>query len=337
MRRVYAALICCAVVQLIVPRPAHAWWEYVEQLSGPGPFMGFDFDSRLACFAGAANSNFRTAAVNAIVEAQMASELSRAALTSPDRSPEIRVELAEAAETAWKRARENWEIVAGPLRYAGTAMKEQAKRLERSADKNAMNIQAAADTYEASARALAANVVSDVEDKVRFASVGVIYSSCHFKPGERRRGAIDLGMRFVWKKRDEQFADKHRVSLTTAQPAISWGVIDPSRGPKWAWADVVDYGIGAGFYWISSTEFRTVKGGFLEPLRLDFHAPTRAHWALRMPMFRYSLLVFPGGFEPTAFAAKPEVAHRISRNWVPSYALYADLEPLLNWLDWRKR
>jgi hypothetical protein len=42
---------CCVVVQLAAPAPAQAWWEWLDQLSGPGPFTGWDVQWRLKCIA----------------------------------------------------------------------------------------------------------------------------------------------------------------------------------------------------------------------------------------------------------------------------------------------
>src|SRR5262249_50579284 len=49
MRRVTMIAACCVLVQLLTPTPAHAWWDWLDQLSGPGPFMGWDVRYRLAC------------------------------------------------------------------------------------------------------------------------------------------------------------------------------------------------------------------------------------------------------------------------------------------------
>ena len=233
MRRIWMVLVCCALAQLSVPTRADAWWDFVEQFSGPGPFKGFDVESRLVCF------------------------------------------------------------VDKPVDSANPAPRTEIRA---------------------------------------FAVPGILYSACKLKDyeGERRRASIDFGMRFVWKGDDLRFANGHRISLTTTEPAVSWRVINVSSGSRWEKWDVFDYGVGVGFYWISSTEFRSVRGGFLEPVRLDFHAPPTAKWGFRIPAVRYGLLVFPGGFEPGAFGAKPDVAHRISRDWVNTFSIYADLEPLLN-------
>jgi hypothetical protein len=34
---------------LMLPGRAHAWWDFIEQLSGPGPFYGWDVEVRLFC------------------------------------------------------------------------------------------------------------------------------------------------------------------------------------------------------------------------------------------------------------------------------------------------
>jgi hypothetical protein len=39
-------------LQLAVPSPAHAWWGWLDNLSGPGPWWGPEFDFRLVCFPG---------------------------------------------------------------------------------------------------------------------------------------------------------------------------------------------------------------------------------------------------------------------------------------------
>ena len=43
--------VVCIVLALVIllPVPAHAWWEYIEALSGPGKFYGWDIQIRLFC------------------------------------------------------------------------------------------------------------------------------------------------------------------------------------------------------------------------------------------------------------------------------------------------
>ena len=45
MRRVTVIALCAVSFLIALPAPAHAWWDWLDELSGPGPFTGFD----LAC------------------------------------------------------------------------------------------------------------------------------------------------------------------------------------------------------------------------------------------------------------------------------------------------
>jgi hypothetical protein len=50
MRRVIVTIVAVLALQGAFPQPAHAWWDYIEQLSGPGPLRGFDIEARLVCW-----------------------------------------------------------------------------------------------------------------------------------------------------------------------------------------------------------------------------------------------------------------------------------------------
>ena len=49
MRRVIVTALCAAAFLFMRPEPAHAWWDWIDQLSGPGPFQGIDFQWRVVC------------------------------------------------------------------------------------------------------------------------------------------------------------------------------------------------------------------------------------------------------------------------------------------------
>jgi hypothetical protein len=49
MRRVTVIALCAVSFLIALPAPAHAWWDWLDELSGPGPFTGFDFKWRIAC------------------------------------------------------------------------------------------------------------------------------------------------------------------------------------------------------------------------------------------------------------------------------------------------
>jgi hypothetical protein len=226
VKRTCLVLFCTVLVQAWTPAHAHAWWEVIEKLSGPGPFRGWSFEARLVC------------------------------LVDPDGE--------------------------GPGRFG-------------------------------------ARLPSPIES---------IAASCETNDPEIRRAAIDINMRFLKRDDDVRFANGEQINLTTFAPSISWNIIP---NPEW---DVVDVGVAAGAFWITSTEFPSVKGGFLEPVRFDFHAPSRFKQthplAALIPRVRVGWLVFPAGFEPNAFAAA--APQRISRDWPMNVAIFADLEPVLKFL-----
>jgi hypothetical protein len=152
---------------------------------------------------------------------------------------------------------------------------------------------------------------------------GFILSACRLSENERRRAAIDVSMRFLWTTDDRFVPDGEKIYLSTVEPAFSWSLFDDPNH------DFVDYGIGAGFYWIASERFPTVSGGFLEPVRLDWHAPSRAPRALRMFIVRTGLLIFPGGFAPDAFPLLSGAPNtRISRDPVKYIGFYLDTDYL---------
>ena len=48
--RTLKAAIFVVVFVLLMPARAHAWWDWLDQLSGPGPFWGWDLQYRVICF-----------------------------------------------------------------------------------------------------------------------------------------------------------------------------------------------------------------------------------------------------------------------------------------------
>ena len=224
--RILATALCAALLPLTFPSPAHAWWEYIEQLSGPGKFTGFSIDARFLCIV--------------------------------DRGGATTVKVPSA--------------------------------------------------------------------------LGVVTTSCRIDPDqkERRRAALDLGVKFVWADNDPRFANSQRISLTTLAPSATFRLI---KSDRW---DFVDYAVGGGVYWFSSTQFPSFNGMFIEPFRLEFHSTSnmRANeWAAFLPRVRVGMLVFPGGFETAAFLAAPGVAPRIARDRVWNVGLFVDLEPLMRRLE----
>jgi hypothetical protein len=52
MRRIWIVLLLSLGIQVVAPVPAHAQiWRWIYELSGPGPFTGWEFEWRLVCFS----------------------------------------------------------------------------------------------------------------------------------------------------------------------------------------------------------------------------------------------------------------------------------------------
>src|SRR6478752_2803342 len=49
VRRVLLTVMFAVCFVIGRPAPAHAWWHWLDELTGPGPFMGPDFQWRLVC------------------------------------------------------------------------------------------------------------------------------------------------------------------------------------------------------------------------------------------------------------------------------------------------
>lgn len=241
MRRIRRVVLLASLLHVLAATPALAWWDWLDDWSGPKGWKGPVFGARLVCFVADKNQ----------------------------------------------------------YRLAGSPAPA-----DRSAEKARRG---------AAPRAL---------------PIGFLYSACDLdEKNEWRRGSIEVGMRFLWTY-DERFAQGRRMNFTTIEPVFTWSIFnDPNR-------NIVDYGMGAGFYWVASEAFPTVSGGFLEPIRFDFHLPSNqddTEWKrwLRVSIVRYGWIVFPGGFEPGAFAPNPGVAHRIARDWNCYYGIYTDWDALV--------
>ncbi len=366
MRRVALTLVWTALIVLAIPSPAAAWWEFLEELSGPGWWKGFDIDARLFCLVDPLPQDTEQALLKRmsdlvakprprISEAPQSPDQRDAYLTSVERQVnEWTTTLDE-----WESIFDQWQLVSGRSVDRIAAVRMALANIRKRADSSLAAVLPAAKAWLGSPQERtgidtavknaerdaatafdvlqrASNTMHDIVATPRTAVAalpGVIYSACKLDRGERRRAAFDVGMRFLWTN-DDRFASGERISFTTIEPAFAWRVIEK---PKY---DILEYGLGAGFYWISSRAFPSVTGGFVEPARFDFHVPTSLATKGTIPrkivrsiIFRVGYLVFPGGFEPDAFLAdplNPETHRRIGRDWVRYYGFYVDTEVFRN-------
>lgn len=68
MRRVYVTLMFCAVFLSVGATPVHAIsWQWIAELSGPGPFRGWALDWRLVCLTDKAEKPVKITTVTGII------------------------------------------------------------------------------------------------------------------------------------------------------------------------------------------------------------------------------------------------------------------------------
>ncbi len=355
MRRACALGIYAAILLLVPSTKAYAWWEFVESLSGPGRWMGPDIDARIMCFVDTRSRSENKDALGLLDTARSKTPTDDE-LRAAVKDPNARVTIYEKWQDAlplWQNALDSWQRLAGANAFKVSISTQAALDSRARADATFRSNKDSVERYKAARKGggtgtdaeLAAfdQVFVDTERAIRayqtavsglrgqarvgiavpMVAPGFILSSCRLDENERRRAAIDLSMRFVWTG-DERFVPEgEKIYMTTVEPAFSWSVFDDANH------DFVDYGIGAGFYWIAADRFPTVSGGFLEPIRLDFHAPSNAPKALQWFVVRTGLLVFPGGFAPDAFPLLSGAPNsRISRDVVKYIGFYIDTDAL---------
>jgi len=169
---------------------------------------------------------------------------------------------------------------------------------------------------------------------------GVTYSACPVEKDLNRRVSVEFAFRLfhTFSDRSKDYAGGNQIKLATFVPSIGWR---PLVGISHGKIDAVDVGSGAGIYWFSSKGaspggFDAFSGMILEPVRMDFHAPswltakTAWQWSA-VPNVRLGWVIFPAGFKANAFGktAKPEQAKRIPAELVRNWAIFADLSPVI--------
>ena len=138
---------------------------------------------------------------------------------------------------------------------------------------------------------------------------------------EKTKVAFDLGVRFMWSdeyKNDPtpDFARGRTIYFNTLEPTVVFPLVDKVVR--------LEYAFGAGTYWFSSEGFDSFNGFFIEPVRVNVHVPLSHGYAF---IFSVGALVFPAGFDPSAFAGDREHDDRIAADVVPVISIAADLTP----------
>jgi hypothetical protein len=158
-------------------------------------------------------------------------------------------------------------------------------------------------------------------------------SGCFFKqvPVDHRR-ILSINLKFALldaKDNDLQYefvseADRD-VKLTTLLPTVSWR---PVRS--------VEAAFGVGVYWFSGPAFESFHRLFVQPIQVDLKPlalindlrQADSAWWDELFAVRASVNIVPRGFDATDFGAIPGT-FRVSRDTLPSVALFIDLESVV--------
>jgi hypothetical protein len=153
-------------------------------------------------------------------------------------------------------------------------------------------------------------------------TIGMLLTLCPTREGEKQKLAFDLGVRFLWSSKyegdiDPDFGAGNTIYFTTIEPALTFPLV---LNKRWR----LEYGFGAGVYWFGSEGFDSFRGFFVEPGRFNLHVPLPSGYGL---IGSVGFLIFPAGFEPTAFAGNSSHNTRIATEVVPIYSVSLDLTP----------
>jgi hypothetical protein len=333
------------LVFLALPAPAHAFFGWLDNLSGPGKFRGWQFEFRVACFG-------ETSETKKISERVAIAQGLTERLTSRSQPADL-----AAAQNAWRDLvtqlrRSALVMPILPDGFEGANINQFLKisffttlsmgsDSSRSAPPNearqTQNVPAADPITESMSQLTAAfnaSLAPLIDDFARaetaIASTGVVFSACSIE--KRRRSSLEVGVNFWKADATPDYARNNRIQLTTLMPLFSFRVL---QDPRW---DVADVGFGGGVYWFTSPAFEQFSGVILQPARFDFHAPTLwasykvssfRRWAA-VPNFRFGYMIFPAGFSPNAFAARGAKAVRIPAELVPTWAVVFNVQPLFS-------
>ena len=253
VRRLGVSLWLCFLIQAVAPAPALAWWGWLDKWSGPGEFKGWLYEARLVCFGDQSG-------VRQIEAAYLRAQQSTRLVLTPGRKVTKEESgrvfsnwheallLLEAAQLRWHASASDRALVQNALKQWVSA--SEPERISPAAfDKLDVAIAEPLNR-------LAGQVIAQ-------GATGIFWSVC--SEAKERRFSIELNIH-DWRGLDNDnnraFSNGNTIRLITVMPSITWNVIGNRK------ADVLDVGIGGGFYAFSSKGFDTVRGFIVQQREL---------------------------------------------------------------------
>jgi hypothetical protein len=299
MRWLKRSVLLCLAMVVLTPAPAHAWFEWLDYLSGPGRFYGAKVDVRAYCFGKTQQESFSalTARLQEVQKNPQGPRTVNELLDIQKRIREINVGL---------------NVV-----NLGTL------------DEHEKNLRAATLLPEAVKTEIDFTLVAlrDLEKaSVAIASGGIFISLC--SPERRRTFAIEAGFTGLGTGGDVNYANNEKIWLTTFTAGLSY------RLPLPAGRDFIDLGTNLGVYRFYSKGFDDFSGFTVEPF-IDFHLPTKfllddqpgfTRFLARFTV-RAGVSFFPAGFKAEQFASGPAKGDISGSEGTPSLTVFYNLRP----------
>lgn len=303
-RAIGVACGMAALLLVVTPEPAYAWWGKLEKLSGPRDLTGPQFDFRVVCFGDLPKG----AAL-----AKEAAEISLRALGSERDAP------------AWRTVSERWTSAAQA--WASYLNETFTVPVVPRTDRNTLDYE----THAAQLRTFVERFAERAKPTLMStSSAGVLGSFC--KPVKERRFSLDVGLGAWSNNGSVEYANGEPIKLNTLMTSISWRVFPDKR-----W-DVLQISAGGGLYWFTSEEFAAQRGFVMQPGRLTVQAPSS--WSqgsatiwkrlLALPVYGIGFTVFPSGFEASDFGGVGDAAVRIPSELVVTHYFFLNWQPLLH-------
>jgi hypothetical protein len=302
--RAFKTTLSLLVLLLVVPAPAQAWFGWLDNLSGPGPFNGAEFDFKLLCFMDQPSWQQAVAAKQSLVDFENFSKTMMAAATvvtpAARQNNQLREDIGRLSMDLFMdieklSAKLNLQQIGIPDQHASedalakvhAGFQRVFKALDPPLSNEQMNtlkiLQALETAVERTSSMLrGARVPTTSEPSLGF------WASCsdrlrHETPGlagdirhEDRHPVASIVLNYrdlANSKLFHLFSDVARdggdaIHLRILEPKLSW----PITGRF----DFLDGEAGAGIYRFSSTGFTGAKsfhGLVFEPIRFNLHAP----------------------------------------------------------------
>jgi len=326
MRSFTLSTILGALMLVLMPRPAFAWFELLDYLSGPGRFYGPKFDFRVKCFGPSRHLD----------------ELDqRLALA-------IRQTLAVRNQGELDAAKVTWSGALATLKSIGGQTNKEKLKFQLFEDKQlddligskirALELKDIPSQPGALAiRALEPGPLKDLVDTTElaldqlftvsaaFVSTGIFVSLC--SPDIERTWAIETGYTTMQADSNTGWAHDYPIRLNTLSVGLSRRL-----------GDFVDEGVNLGLNHFSSRGMDDpFWKGSVEPF-IDIHGATG--WVNRCGFARVAALLtlrvgavwFFNGFEREQFAGAPDKQEHLGSGPTFSYTLFFDVTPLV----WRR-